>query len=151
MIHTTASSDVLVRCEEFEVRSQGEDAAGRLFRNKAAVVSLVILAVMATLAVFAPLLSPHDHDEIYWDRMQQPPDFANAHWLGTDGVGRDMFVRILYGARVSLAVGLLATAVSLVIGVTYGAVAGFLGGRSEERRVGKEGVSTCGSRGSPGY
>src|SRR3546814_15304604 len=60
--------------------------------------------------------------------MQQPPDFANAHWLGTDGVGRDMFVRILYGARVSLAVGLLATAVSLVIGVTYGAVAGFLGG-----------------------
>src|SRR3546814_20862115 len=60
--------------------------------------------------------------------MQQPPDFANAHWLGTDGVGRDMFVRILYGARVSLAVGLLATAVSLVIGVTYGAVSGFLGG-----------------------
>src|SRR3546814_170424 len=128
MIHTTASSDGLARVEEFEGRSLWQDAAGRLFRNKAAVVSLVILAVIATLAVFAPLLSPHDYDEIYWDRMQQPPDFANAHWLGTDGVGRDMFVRILYGARVSLAVGLLATAVSLVIGVTYGAVAGFLGG-----------------------
>lgn len=128
MIHTTASSDGLVRVEEFEGRSLWQDAAARLFRNKAAVVSLVILAVIATLAIFAPLLSPHDYDEIYWDRMQQPPDFANAHWLGTDGVGRDMFVRILYGARVSLAVGLLATAVSLVIGVTYGAVAGFLGG-----------------------
>src|SRR3546814_10349413 len=102
MIHTTASSDGLVRVEEFEGRSLWQDAAGRLFRNKAAVVSLVILAVIATLAVFAPLLSPHDYDEIYWDRMQQPPDFANAHWLGTDGVGRDMFVRILYGARVSL-------------------------------------------------
>src|SRR3546814_5660883 len=114
MIHTTASSDGLVRVEEFEGRSLWQDAAGRLFRNKAAVVSLVILAVIATLAVFAPLLSPHDYDEIYWDRMPQPPDFANAHWLGTDGVGRDMFVRILYGARVSLAVGLLATAVSLV-------------------------------------
>src|SRR3546814_7864175 len=110
------------------VRCLCPGAACRLYRHKAAVCSLVILAVIATLAVFAPLLSPHDYDEIYWDRMQQPPDFANAHWLGTDGVGRDMFVRILYGARVSLAVGLLATAVSLVIGVTYGAVAGFLGG-----------------------
>jgi len=128
MIHTTAGSDGLARVEEFEGRSLWQNARARLFRNKAAVASLVILAVIAVLAVFAPLLSPHAYDEIYWDRMQQPPDFANAHWFGTDNVGRDLFVRILYGARVSLAVGLLATTVSLVIGVTYGAVAGFLGG-----------------------
>jgi oligopeptide transport system permease protein len=128
MIHTTASSDGLARVEEFEGRSLWQNARARLFRNKAAVVSMALLAVITVLAVFAPLLSPHPYDEIYWDRMQQPPDFANAHWLGTDNVGRDLFVRILYGARVSLAVGLLATTVSLVIGVTYGAVAGFLGG-----------------------
>jgi oligopeptide transport system permease protein len=58
-----------------------------------------------------------------------PPDFANAHWFGTDANGRDLFVRTLYGARVSLAVGLAATSVSLVIGVTYGAIAGYFGGR----------------------
>src|SRR3546814_20294792 len=88
MIHTTASSDGLVRVGEFEGRSLWQDAAARLFRNKAAVVSLVILAVIATLAIFAPLLSPHDYAEIYWDRLQQLPDFANAHWPATDGVGR---------------------------------------------------------------
>ncbi|MPZ08803.1 MAG: ABC transporter permease subunit [Kiloniellaceae bacterium] len=129
MIHATASGDGLARVEEFKGRSLWQDAWARLFRNKAAVVSMVVLGVIAVLAVFAPLLSPHPYDEIYWDRIQAPPDFANAHWFGTDGNGRDMFVRILYGARVSLAVGLLATTVSLLIGVTYGAVAGFLGGR----------------------
>jgi oligopeptide transport system permease protein len=89
----------------------------------------VVLGIVAVMAVFAPLLSPHPYDEIYWDRIQAAPDFANAHWFGTDGNGRDMFIRVLYGARVSLAVGLLATTVSLVIGVTYGAIAGFMGGR----------------------
>ncbi|GAB4375765.1 MAG: ABC transporter permease subunit [Kiloniellaceae bacterium] len=129
MIHTTAGSDGLAPAEEYQGRSLWQDARARLFRNKAAVVSMVVLGVIALLAVFAPLLSPHAYDEIYWDRIQSPPDFANAHWFGTDGNGRDMFIRVLYGARVSLAVGLLATTVSLVIGVTYGAVAGYLGGR----------------------
>ncbi|WP_340116909.1 ABC transporter permease subunit [Pelagibius sp. 7325] len=129
MIHTTASTDGLVPVEEFQGRSLWQDALARLLRNKAAVVSMAVLGIIAFLALFAPLLSPHPYDEIYWDRIQAPPDFANAHWFGTDGNGRDMFIRVLYGARVSLAVGLLATTVSLVIGVTYGAVAGFMGGR----------------------
>jgi len=129
MIHTTASGDGLAQAGELKGRSLWQDALTRLLRNKAAVVSMVVLAVIAIMALFAPLLSPHPYDEIYWDRIQAPPDFANAHWFGTDGNGRDMFIRVLYGARVSLAVGLLATTVSLVIGVTYGATAGFLGGR----------------------
>ncbi len=129
MIHTTASSDGLARVEEFEGRSLWQDARARLLRNKAAVVSMVVLGIIAVMAVLAPWLSPHPYDELYWDRIQAPPDFANAHWFGTDGNGRDLFVRTLYGARVSLMVGILATTVSLVIGVSYGAIAGFLGGR----------------------
>jgi oligopeptide transport system permease protein len=117
--------------EEIVGRSLWGDARDRLFRNKAAVVSMVLLGVITLMAIFAPYLSPHSFDEIYWDRIQAPPDFANAHWFGTDGNGRDLFVRTLYGARISLMVGILATGVSLVIGMTYGAVAGFIGGRTD--------------------
>jgi len=110
-------------------RSLWQDARRRLFKNRAAVASLIILSIILLLAIFAPFLSPHPYDEIYWDRIQAPPDFANAHWFGTDGNGRDLFIRTLYGARVSLAVGILATLVSLIIGVTYGAVSGYFGGK----------------------
>jgi len=129
MINLTAGSDSMAGMEELEGRSLWQDARNRLLRNKAAVVSMIVLAVFALLAVVAPLLSPHAYDAIYWDRIQAPPDFVNGHWFGTDGNGRDLFVRTLYGARVSLMVGILATGVSLLIGVTYGATAGFLGGR----------------------
>src|SRR5437868_432800 len=115
--------------EEIAGRSLWQDAITRLRRNRAAVVSLFVLGFIALLAAFAPYLSPHPFDEVYWDAIRAPPDFATAHWFGTDANGRDLFVRTLYGARVSLAVGLAATSVSLVIGVTYGAVAGYLGGR----------------------
>ena len=112
-----------------EGRSLWQDARRRLFRNKAAVVSIVVLSIITFTAIAAPLLSPHPLDEIYWDRIQASPDFANAHWFGTDGNGRDLFVRTLHGGRVSLMVGILATGVSLIIGVAYGATAGFFGGR----------------------
>jgi oligopeptide transport system permease protein len=121
--------DALGAPVEVEGRSLWQDARRRLFRNKAAVVSMVVLAIIALLALLAPWLSPHPYDEVYWERILAPPDFANAHWFGTDGNGRDLFVRTLYGARVSLLVGILATGVSLVIGVTWGAVAGYFGGR----------------------
>jgi oligopeptide transport system permease protein len=124
-----ARRDVLAEVAEVQGRSLWQDARRRLLRNKAAVASMVVLAVIAALALLAPWLSPHAYDEIYWERILAPPDFANAHWFGTDGNGRDLFVRTLYGARVSLMVGILATAVSLVIGVTWGAIAGYFGGR----------------------
>jgi oligopeptide transport system permease protein len=115
--------------EEIAGRSLWQDALARLKRNRAAVVSLLVLAFIALLAVFAPLLSPYAFDDVNFDEIGTPPDFAKAHWFGTDPNGRDLFVRTLYGARVSLLVGLAATSVSLVIGVTYGAVAGYFGGR----------------------
>jgi oligopeptide transport system permease protein len=123
-----ARRDVLADTAEVQGRSLWQDARRRLLRNKAAVVSMVVLAIIAALALFAPWLSPHAYDEIYWERILAPPDFEHAHWFGTDGNGRDLFVRTLYGARVSLMVGILATAVSLVIGVAWGAIAGYFGG-----------------------
>jgi oligopeptide transport system permease protein len=115
--------------DEIAGRSLWQDARGRLRRNRAAVASLAMLVVIALLAVFAPLLSPYPFDEVDFEAIRLPPDLANAHWFGTDANGRDLFVRTLYGARVSLMVGLAATSVSLVIGVAYGAIAGYLGGR----------------------
>ena len=123
-----ARQDLLGAAAAVKGRSLWQDARRRLFRNKAAVVSMVLLALIATMAALAPWLSPHPYDAVYWERIAAPPDFANAHWFGTDGNGRDLFVRTLYGARVSLMVGILATAVSLVIGVTWGAIAGYFGG-----------------------
>jgi len=120
--------DALAPVAEIAGRSLWGDARRRLFRNKAAVVAMVVLAIIAVLAILAPVLSPHPYDEVYWDRIGLPPDLADQHWFGTDGNGRDLFVRTLYGARVSLTVGIVATLVSLVIGVTWGAVAGYLGG-----------------------
>jgi oligopeptide transport system permease protein len=131
MARSVAMNERAAGLEEIVGRSLWKDARVRLFRNKAAVVSMVLLGVITLMAIFAPYLSSHSFDEIYWDRIQAPPDFANGHWFGTDGNGRDLFVRTLYGARISLMVGILATGVSLVIGMTYGAVAGFIGGRTD--------------------
>jgi len=131
MVHVVAGQDALAGLQEIEGRSLWQDARRRLFHNKAAVVSMIILGVVGLMALFAPWLSPHPYDEVYWEHIQVPPDFANAHWFGTDGNGRDLFVRTLYGARVSLMVGILATGVSLIIGVVYGATAGYLGGRAD--------------------
>jgi oligopeptide transport system permease protein len=110
-------------------RSLWSDARRRLFANRAAVTSLVLLAVIAALALFAPWIAPHPFDKIYWDRVTSPPDVAAGFFFGTDANGRDLFARTLYGGRVSLMVGVVATLVSVVIGVTWGAVAGYLGGR----------------------
>ena len=94
-------------------------------------VSTVILAVIALMVVFAPLLSPFEFDEIDWNLISAPPSLENGHLFGTDAVGRDLFVRSLYGGRMSLMVGFIATLVSLLIGISYGATAGYLGGRTD--------------------
>lgn len=84
------------------------------------------------LAFFGPSWSPHRFDAIDWENMGVAPGAANAHWLGTDRLGRDLFVRTLQGVQISLQIGLLATLVSLCIGVAWGAIAGYVGGRLDE-------------------
>src|SRR6185312_9638313 len=133
---TREVADLMEKAKDVQGRSLWTDAWRRLLRNRAAVVSMIILAVIALMAIFAPVLSEYAFDyQIYSTcspNWWHDPSVCNAggtHWFGTDLVGRDLFVRVLYGARVSLAVGLVATLVSLLIGVVYGATAGYLGGR----------------------
>ncbi|WP_370362816.1 oligopeptide ABC transporter permease OppC [Desulfopila sp. IMCC35008] len=122
----------LESAEVVKGRSLWQDARRRLFHNKAAVVSMILLSIIVVLAIVAPLLSPWAYDEPDWGYdFPGPPNMELKHWFGTDGNGRDLFVRTLYGARISLMVGVLATTVSLLIGVTYGATSGFLGGRTD--------------------
>jgi len=115
--------------EEIKGRSLFRDALARLVRNKAAVGGFIVILIISAFAIIGPNVSPYAYDEIIWDRMSVAPDFVNSHWFGTDENGRDLFVRTMYGARISLMVGLVATFVSLIIGVSYGAIAGFAGGR----------------------
>ncbi len=84
------------------------------------------VAVVLFAALFAPWISPYAVGGLQEQRLLETPSWA--HWMGTDGLGRDLFTRVLYGARVSLAVGLGTAAIALLIGATYGLVAGFAGG-----------------------
>jgi len=93
-------------------------------------VALAVLGLVALAAVLGPALSPWRVDQLDWASLGTPP--GAAHWLGTDRLGRDLLVRTLSGVRLSLAIGLVATLVSLVIGVGWGAVAGYAGGRLEQ-------------------
>ena len=88
----------------------------------------IVLLVVALLAIVGPWLSPYDSIETNFDQAFAPPSFDGGHLLGTDSLGRDLFVRTLEGTRVTLLVALVASFVSLVIGVAWGATAGFFGG-----------------------
>jgi len=104
-----------------------QDAWVRLRKNKLAMAGLGILLLVIVLCILAPWIMPYGYEEQDLALGATPP--SSAHWLGTDTFGRDMLTRVVYGGRVSLAVGIIATAVALLVGVTYGACAGYLGGR----------------------
>ncbi|OGH63210.1 MAG: peptide ABC transporter permease [Candidatus Lindowbacteria bacterium RIFCSPLOWO2_12_FULL_62_27] len=112
-------------------RGQGEslwaDARRRLLQNRAAVLGLCVTGALLVAAALTPWISPYAYDEQDLNLGASPP--TRAHLFGTDSLGRDLLTRMLYGSRISLVVGLLATLVSMIIGITYGAVSGYLGGR----------------------
>ena len=107
-------------------RSLWVDAWHRLLRNKAAVVALIIIVIFALVALFAPLVAPYSYATQDLDHTSQPPG-AN-HIMGTDQLGRDVFSRLVYGARISFAVALAAQLVIIGIGVPLGLVSGYFGG-----------------------
>ena len=107
--------------------SPRQDAWRRLKKNKAAMFSLVVLGVLIVLSILGPWITPYSYSEQNLELGPSSP--SPAHWLGSDLFGRDLLTRILYGSRISLAVGFIASFVALIIGVSWGAVAGYLGGR----------------------
>ncbi len=98
----------------------------RFRRNKLAVAGLAFLIILVLAAIFAPLITKYDPISDRTRNYRQGP--STAHWFGTDGIGRDVFSRILYGARISLKIGVIATTIALTIGLLFGASAGFFGG-----------------------
>jgi oligopeptide transport system permease protein len=110
-------------------RSLTQDAIRRLTRNKAAVVSIVLVLLIIVTAFVGPYFVPWGYAEVDWTAIRKPPDFDKAHYFGTDQNGRDMLARVLQGTQMSLIVAAVATVVSVVIGIIYGAVAGYFGGR----------------------
>ena len=107
------------------------DAIHRLTRNKAAMFSGCILILLIIAAVLAPWITPYGYEEMDFNNLRAIPPSAD-HLLGTDTSGRDLLTRILYGARVSLLVGFVATGVALVIGVSWGIIAGYVGGKVDQ-------------------
>jgi oligopeptide transport system permease protein len=104
-----------------------QDVFSRLKRNKAAMISLGVIILIFLLAIFLPFFLPYTYSDQLIGQESQAPSWK--HIMGTDSLGRDMLVRILYGARVSLSVGIFASIVNLTIGVLYGGIAGYKGGK----------------------
>jgi oligopeptide transport system permease protein len=110
-----------------EGRSPGQLALRRFRKNRRAMISFWLVLAVGLSTPLVPLISPHDYRTQTLEQSKQAP--SGSYWMGTDTNGRDLMVRSFYGGQISFAVGLLATAVSLFIGVGYGAVSGFLGGK----------------------
>jgi oligopeptide transport system permease protein len=104
-----------------------QDAWLRLKKNRAALVGLSIILFISVLAVFGPLLSPYSYSDQTLANANQSP--SAAHWFGTDNLGRDLATRVCYGARISLSIGVVASLINLGIGVIYGGISGYFGGR----------------------
>jgi peptide/nickel transport system permease protein len=111
--------------ENTDQRSRWADWWLTLINDKKALAGLFLLTVFLTMAALAPLISPFDPNAMDFEMMEPP---SSTHLLGTDDLGRDLFSRIIYGARVSLFIGITPVAISLLIGVVLGVVAGYFGG-----------------------
>jgi oligopeptide transport system permease protein len=110
-------------------RSLWQDAFARLMYNRTAVASGVVLGVIVLASIVVPWISPYNYYTPQWALLNTAPTLHGGHIFGTDDLGRDLLVRVMWGCRVSLLIGMVASIVSVVIGVLWGAAAGFVGGR----------------------
>lgn len=138
---TTTGGQIADLGNKTKGKSLMSESMQRLFRNKAAIVGMVIIAFFASVAIFAPVISPHDPLQLnsgkdflppFWVKEAQNGKSGDPNFiLGTDTLGRDVLSRVIYGARVSMVVGLIPTAIILVVGTLIGMTAGFAGGRTD--------------------
>ena len=106
-----------------------QDAWRRLKQNKVAILSLVILVILTVIAVFGPMLSKFNYYTNDMNSLSISPN--KVHYFGTDELGRDLYVRVLYGMRISLAVGIVSAFINFVIGIIYGGISGYYGGATD--------------------
>lgn len=106
------------------------NALYRLQKNRLAMAGLIILGILSIISILTPIIAPYSYETQDLYLGATPPSLK--HWCGTDELGRDLLTRMMYGGRISLAVGLLATFVSLIIGVTWGTVSGYFGGKVDQ-------------------
>ena len=116
-----AVSDTLV--VELSEESPGARAWRRLLQRKSAVLGLVIIVLFVLIAVFAPLITPYDPTQQSWTSIRKPP--SSQHWFGTDESGRDLFSRVIFGARASLVAGVVSISIAVGLGVPIGLLAGY--------------------------
>ena len=121
------------RTEEMQLegRSLWQDAKRRFLRNKAAVASLFMLLIVVLFITFAPMLMPFSFEDTDWNLMSAAPTMEGMHFFGTDASGRDLLVRVAIGGRISLMVGIAGALISVVIGTIYGAISGYIGGKTD--------------------
>ena len=127
----TPASDALSRESHAEMirrERRSNDALHKLCRNKTAVAGFLVICIMVIFAVFAPWIATHDPYALSMANSKLPPG-VDGHIFGTDELGRDMLSRIIYGARISLTIGLVPTLISMVIGTALGLAAGYYGGK----------------------
>ncbi|MDE9451226.1 ABC transporter permease subunit [Aliiroseovarius sp. Z3] len=134
MAHVTNVESAIDSTEVIKGRSLWQDARARFFRNKAAVVSLIILILVSLFALFGGMLTPWSNEEIDWNLMGDVrtlggPSFETKHYFGLDPLGRDLFARVVQGTQISLMIGIVGALISVIVGTLYGATAGFIGGR----------------------
>lgn len=121
---------VLTEIEEVSTSSYWKDAASRLKANPIAIIACCLLVFLFAMAIFTPLFSPHSYYETHLELKNQPP--SKTFWFGTDELGRDIFTRCWWGARISLFVGISASFIDLCLGVFYGACAALASTRIAE-------------------
>jgi peptide/nickel transport system permease protein len=123
---TDAVLDRVAVADAHELESPARRALRRLLKRKGAVAGIVVIATFIVLALFAPLLVPYDPVATSWTLVRKAP--SSLHWFGTDDLGRDVFARVVYGARASLSAGIISVGIALGIGVPFGVLSGYRGG-----------------------
>lgn len=110
-------------------KSLWQDSFSRLKKNFGAMISLYFIVIICFFAIFASVISPYSFDEQNMAALYNSPSWT--YWFGTDGLGRDLLSRLIYGARMSMAVGIFTALISMVLGTIYGCIAGWVGGRTD--------------------